>query len=332
MVALACVATSACSVLPELSESDARRIRGPLGTRMPEPLLMNFPQLGLRRGVVQPEGQLALSSVISYSSIYEVGTRGADLVTMDGELAQATLRARYGLGSGFELETQAGVLHGGGGSLDRFVADWHAFFGLPNGGREAAEDDRFDMRVIRAGVEGYALQPNELGWQDLAFTLAWGSDVPRDGGRGSLVRATVELPTGSEADGFGNGEVDFGLGWNGEFALGRSTLFACASWVHAARSSALRRAGITLEERVCLGGAWELRLTESTSALVQLEWLSPLTQSLELEEIDASYADFVVGFSRDLGHDLRASVGFQEDLLAAAGADFALVFGLGWRM
>jgi hypothetical protein len=324
--------SSACSVLPEISDEGARRVRGPLGTRMPEPLLMNFPQLGLRRGVVQPKGQLGLASVMSYSSIYEAGSSGADAVTMDGELAQATLRARYGLGGGFELETQAGLLHGGGGSLDRFVSEWHAFFGLPNGGRGDVDDDRFAMNVINDGVEGYALQPNELGWQDLALTLAWGSDAPNSEGRASLVRATVELPTGSDAEGFGNGEVDFGLGWNGEFALGRSTMFASASWVHAARSTSLRRAGIDLEERFCIGGAWELRLTESTSAVVQLEWLSPLTQTISLEEIDASYADFVVGLSRDLGHDLRASVGFQEDLLAAAGTDFSLIFGLGWRM
>ena len=329
---LALPLVGACSMLPELSSAEAARVRGPLGTRMPQPLLMNFPHLGLRRAVVTPAGEVAAGATLAYSSIFETGASNGDVVRMDGELAQATLRARAGLGKGFELEAQGGVLHGGGGSLDGFIIRWHEFFGFPNGGRTAVPDDQFDMRVVRGGVEGYALVPDELQLQDLALTLAWGGEQPRARDWTHLVRGTIELPTGSEADGFGNGEVDFGLGWNAELDLGRSTLFATASWVHPGESSALRRAGISLFERVCLGGAWELRLTERTSGVVQLEWLNPLTTSVALEEIDTSYVDFVIGLTHDLGGRWRATVAFQEDLAAAAGTDFSVVCGLGWGL
>ncbi len=188
------------------------------------------------------------------------------------------------------------------------------------------------MRVVRGGVEGFSLTPNELQVQDLALTLAWGSERTTPGRWNSLVRATVELPTGSEADGFGNGEVDYGLGWNGELDLGRSTLFATASWVHPGTSSALRSAGVDLFERVCVGGAWEVRLTEDTSGIVQLEWLSPISGTIDTKELDGSYADLALGLTHDLRGRWRASVGFQEDLIAAAGTDFSLVFGLGWGL
>ena len=321
-----------CALLPELSAEEAGRVRGPLGTRMPQPILLTFPHLGLRRAVVLPAGEMAAGSTLAYSSIYESGARNGDVVRMDGELAQASLRARRGLGKGFELEAQGGLLHAGGGTLDAAIIRWHDFFGFPNAGRKDVADDQFDMRVVRGGVEGYSLTPNELQVQDLALTLAWGAERTTPGRWSSLVRATVELPTGSEADGFGNGEVDYGLGWNGELDLGRSTLFATASWVHPGTSSALRSAGVDLFERVCVGGAWELRLTEHTSGIVQLEWLSPISGTIDMEELDGSYADLVLGLTHDLGGPWRASLGFQEDLIAAAGTDFSLVFGLGWGL
>ncbi|MFM7298614.1 MAG: DUF3187 family protein [Planctomycetota bacterium] len=332
LAALVLPLVGGCALLPELSSEQAARVRGPLGTRMPHPILMNFPHLGLRRAVVTPSGEFAAGATLSYSSIYEAGASNGDVVRMDGELAQATLRARAGLGKGFELEAQGGLLHGGGGSLDSVVLEFHDFFGFPNAGRRDVPNDQFDMRVVNDGVEGYALRSDELQVQDLALTLAWGGEEARAGGWSQLVRGTVELPTGSESDGFGNGAVDFGLGWNAELDLGRSTLFACASWAHPGASSAMERAGIQLFERVCVGGAWELRLTERTSGIVQLEWLNPLSNSMNLEEFDASYFDFVLGLSHDLGGRWRATLAFQEDLVAAAGTDFSVVCGLGWGL
>lgn len=332
LAVLATPLVGGCALLPELSGEEAARVRGPLGTRMPQPLLMTFPHLGLRRAVVTPAGKLGAGALLSYSSIFEADASNGDVVRMDGELAVATLRARMGLGRGFELEAQGGVLHGGGGSLDEFIVQYHDFFGFPDAGRKDVPDDEFDMRVVNDGVEGYALQPNELQLQDLALTLAWGGELAHAGGWTHLVRGTIELPTGSEADGFGNGEVDFGLGWNAELDLGRSTLFATASWVHPGASGAIERARIQLLERVCIGGAWEVRLTERTSGIVQLEWLSPISSSIPLQELDASYADLVVGISHDLGGRWRATLAFQEDLIAAAGTDFSLLCGLGWGL
>lgn len=329
-----CAATlaGACSSLPTLSPEGAARVRGPLPVRTQHPLLLTFPHLGLRRAVVQPTGQLALSGSLSYSSIFENVQSAPYDVRFDAELARAQVRARCGLAAGVELEAETGLLHGGGGSFDSFISAWHDFFGFPNSGREAASDDEFDVHVIKGTDEAYSLAPNELGLQDLALTLSFGGEQAEPGRWSSLVRATIELPTGSESAGFGNGEFDFGLGWCGERGAGRATWFLAASWVHAERADSFVGTGIDIAERIELGAAWEFRLTEQTSLVAQLELLSPITFDVPEEELEAPIADLGLGILRDLGLDARLFLAFQEDLISAAGPDFALVAGLNWRM
>lgn len=323
---------SACSALPELDSQAAARVRGPLFTRHPHPILLTFPHLGLRRAVVQRTGTVGGAASLSYSSIFENVVKPGNDLRIDAELALARVQARVGVAEGVELALDTGLVHGGDGSLDEFIGDFHSLFGFPNSGREDAPDNTFDVHVRENGTEAYSMKANELALEDLQLTLGLGESEARSGGWGSLWRATVELPTGSERDGFGNGELDFGLGWCGERDLGRSTLFVAASWVHAGRARSFRDTSLGIPERFALGAAFETRVTAETSAVVQLELLSPISDDFPSEELDAPILDLVVGVVHDLDDGVRLSLGFQEDVISAAGTDFALIAGLGWGL
>ncbi|MCY3000324.1 MAG: DUF3187 family protein [Planctomycetota bacterium] len=322
----------ACSALPKLDSEAAARVRGPLLTRHPHPILLTFPHLGLRRAVVQRQGTVGAAASVSYSSIFEnVVKQGSDL-RIDAELALARVQARVGVAEGVEVALDTGLVHGGNGSLDKFIGDFHQFFGFPNSGRDDAPDDKFDVHVNDNGTEAYSMKPNEVALEDLQLTLGVGESETRTGGWGSLWRATLELPTGKESDGFGNGELDYGLGWCGERDLGRQTLYVAASWIHAGRARNFRDTSYGIPERFALGAALETRLTAAMSVVVQLELLSPISADFPSEELDAPILDLVVGVVHDLDDGARLSLGFQEDVISASGTDFAVIAGLGWGL
>jgi len=314
--------------VPDVSASRAELVRGPLPVRIQHPILLTFPSLGLRRAATLEPGAIDGAWEVSYATIYEQAVHDGYDVRIDAELARTALRVGWGAADGVDLTAHLGALHAGGGSLDNFISGWHEFFGFPNSGRDDVGDDEFEVHVEHEGESAFELEPNELGLEDLGFEL--GVALERSAHRSQLARAVVELPTGSEGDGFGNGEVDFGLGWALEATSGRWTAFASLGWVHPGRADGFVRAGVELEELFELGVALEIRWTDSTSLVAQLDGTTPLVDEIPMEELDSPMLDLALGVVTDLGSGSRAFLSFDEDVISHAGPDFAVFAGVIW--
>lgn len=303
-------------------------MRGPLPSRAHQPLALTVMALRPRRAAVLEEGRWRLDARATYASIEEAGSAGGTTAVFDGELARGALALRYGLGAGTDVEVELGLLVSQRGFLDAFVENWHAAFGLPGGGREQRPDDRHEMRLERDGEVLYELGEGRLGLGDVPIVL-----TRRILGEGpdelSLAgRVGVELPTGSESRGFGNGAFDVGAGLVAERSLGRWTLFWNTDLVLPGQPDRFRAAGIELEPRLSLGLGVECRWSDRTSLLLQATWISRLTGDLEPEEISREIFDLGVGLARDVGSRSRWALSFHEDLVAATGADFKVL--LAW--
>ncbi len=302
------------------------RVRGPLPSRAHQPLALTVMALRPRRAAVLEQGEWTLDARAAYASIEEAGSVGGTTAVFDGELARGSLALRYGLGEGTDVEVELGLLVTHRGFLDSFVEAWHRTFGLPGGGREQRPDDRHEMRLERGGEVLYELEEGRLGVGDVPIVL---TRRILGGGPDELLlagRVGVELPVGSESRGFGNGEFDLGAGLVAERSAGRWTLFGNADLVLPGQPDRFRAAGIELERRLSLGLGLECRWSERTSLLAQATWISRLTGNLEPEEIAREIFDFGVGLARDVSPRSRWTLSFHEDLVAATGSDFKVLF------
>src|SRR5437899_4953651 len=99
-----------------------------------------------------------------------------------------------------------------------------------------------DGRVV------YTMEGNEIGFGDLPIVLTQRIQDETPTSPAISVRAGVELPTGSESRGFGNGKLDKGVGVLAERSWGRWTGTAAVDWVDVASSRSFERAGIRAQD------------------------------------------------------------------------------------
>lgn len=316
-----------------VSADPAPIVRGPLATRIQHPLALTTLGFRPRRAAAQPEGTAAWSVAGSYANLYSTGVAGVHDVRFDGELASVVLGARYGLGGGADLELELPVSFATGGFLDELIEEFHGLFSLPNADRELDGTDQFDMSLSSNGQEIYGLREEEwsLGDVPIVLSIAGGPAGldPAPAWRSAL-RFGVELPTGSETNGFGNGGVDVGAALALERSTGRWSQFLGLSVTHAAQPAAFEAAGVRLNDAWEGWGALELRASDTASMVLQLLFRSPLTSELGVETLDDPILDLGVGLVRDLGPRSRVFVSFHEDLISHTGPDVTLQAGWSW--
>lgn len=321
---------AACSSMPGFSEDPRARVRGPLGARNQHPLALTQLALRPRRPLTTPRGQTALALGVAYSSIEEVDSEGAQVAAFDGELLRIAPRMRYGLSGRADVEVELPLLFTTSGFLDAFIESWHELLSLPDGGRERIENDQWTMTLADGDDLLYTLEEDRLDLGDLS--VVYTSRIQDEGEHAPALawRLGVEVPTGSESAGFGNGALDYGLGLVGEKNLGRVTTTFGLSWRVPGQSEGFRSsAAHELRDAFDFQLGGEYRWNDSVSLLAQFFWSGPMVKSIPLEEIDREILDLGLGVVWDAGDASTLSISFHEDLVAATGPDFSLLAS--WR-
>ncbi|MCB9914761.1 MAG: DUF3187 family protein [Planctomycetes bacterium] len=325
---------ASCSALRH-AEHPAAVVRGPLATRQQQPMALTLFAFRPRRAVTQPAGELAAGVQLAWSSIEEIRRypvyAPTESVVMDGETIRTTLRARYGLGAHTDVEVELPFLHAGAGGLDHFIEAWHRVFGLPGGGRERFPDDQYEMRVVEGGDVLYELEGNRLALQDVPVILT--RNVRREDAHGPAIalRGALELPTGSESSGFGNGALDVGVGVLGERSLGRWSVFGALSVLAHGQPDRLRALPAhELEDQLSIELSGEYRWNDRLSLLLGTVWTSRMISTVRVVEISREVIDLGGGASWDLDGGGRVTLSVHEDLVAQTGSDLTLQLGAGW--
>lgn len=333
MLALALLWGPGCGLIPEHTDDPAFVVRGPEPARLQHPLALNFLAFRPRRAVTQDSGTTDVAWDSAYSSIYFKDKNGPDeSVMLDGELWTNVVRTRHGIGERSDIEFEVGVLRAGGGFLDPFVNDWHDAFGFPDGGRNDAKDNSYEMQIRAHGESAYELEAHHVGLLDTS--IVWTrSLLDEDEAQPALAfRAGVELPTGSESKGFSNGKVDYGLGLLLERSVGRWTFTGATDYVFTERSRDFERADIQIDDLLDVQAGAEYRWNDSGSLLAQLVYTSPLVRDIPLDTIDSPILDLGVGAVWDHSERSRITLTFHEDLIADAGPDFGFALSWVWRL
>ena len=286
-----------------------------------------------RRARVLERGRFAASFESAYESIHEVQHDDQYRVAFDGETWHNSLRLRYGLGWETDIEVEAGFLAGRGGYLDDFAEAWHDFFGLPDGGRSNDPKDLYRMRIRRdPGEVLYELEEDHTGFMDVPIVLTRQLAASDDGRSAWAARLGLELPTGDEDKGYGNGTVDYGAGLLGERHFDSSSWYWSADYIVTGDPPGFRRYDVTLEDILHLQLGVELPITRRSAFLTQIRWLSPLVREIHMEEIDSNVIDLGFGVAYLLGSDVVLRLSFHEDVVAATGPDFTMFLSLSWGL
>jgi hypothetical protein len=330
VIALACALASAgaCGAPRTVGGEAEPPVRGPLPLRANGPVVQQFLAFRPRRARSVPRRDNELRVVSEYSSVFEVGSATNGSVELDGEVWRTSLSVRRGLSRSTDIELELSALYASSGFLDVFIESWHDVFGLPDGGRETREHFDYSMRVESAGQTAWELDEAELGLADLPVTLTQMLAEPRAGVPGLALQAAVELPTGSESGGYGNGALDWGVALVAELSHGDWTIGAGASWVDRAPSSGFERTGLEVEDPLQGWLSAEWRVARPTSLLVALRYEGAVSDSLGIEELGGDVLELDLGLVRDLPGGSRLSLGISEDLLSQSGVDLTAFLAL----
>lgn len=328
---LALTLPGACSA-PGWADDPAPHVRGPLSSRTQHPLSLTFLSLRPRRASTQAEGTYGFAAESVYTTLYESQQGTGERAAFDGELWRGAGRVRYGLSESTDIETELALVYTTSGFLDDFVRWWHDLFLLPDGGRDAAEDGQYEMRLRQGGSTLYELEEDRLGFGDLPVVITHSLRAEDEDGPALAVRAGIELPLGSDDRGFGSGKIDAGTGALLERSIGRVTLFGGLDYVYTNDASSFSGSAVEINDLFTTEYGMELRWNDRLSLLTQLLWTSPLTSDIDLEEISREILDLGLGAAYDMKSGGRLFVSFHEDLVAATGPDFSLLIGASWGL
>lgn len=317
------------------TDDPAPVVRGPLPTRQQQPMGLTLMAFRPRRAAVQPRGELAWEVHAAWSDIEEIERypewSPADSVTFDGETLSLSVHGHYGVGERTELEIELPFLYAFAGNLDHLIEDWHSLFGLPNGSREYNQDDQYRMRVESGGKVLYDLEGNRIGLGDVPILLTVAVREEDEDGPGIALRGGVELPTGSERRGLGNGAVDVGFGVIGEQSLGRWTITGGADLILPGQSSRMEAApDHRYQNMFSIKLGVEYRWSDHLSVITTSTRTSRMLHSMQVEEVNSEVFDLGVGLAWDVDVRSRFYASVHEDVVAATGPDLTLQVGWTW--
>ena len=316
------VAAAGCSTHPAL--------RGPMPVRNQHPAQLTVLHLDPVSARPLAAGDVAGRLDTAYSSMFLTGGTAANQFTMDGELLRTSLALRAGLGAGFTAGVELPFVLTTGGFLDSFLIGYHSFFGLPDEDRDAAPRDQFHVEALYQGRTVFRQEPEPLRLADVPLGLDYALFAPAPGTPGLALRSGIELPTGDDQRGLGNGGVDVALGLAAEWPWSWGTCHAQAQHSFAHTPPAARSAGFAFGDVTSAGLGVELPLVDDLALLVQTEWENSTLRALAVREASHDQLLLWTGARVHLDRDLFVEVGLGEDLAALISPDVTFWISLAW--
>ncbi len=321
LVALAVLA--GCVARPDL--------RGPLPVRNQHPAQLTVLHLDAASAAVLPAARTELRSSFTYSSLFLIGQAPTSSWVMDAEYLRAAGTARVGLGGGLELGAELALAHTTGGFLDDFIIDYHDVFGLPDQDRDTNPRDQFLVEGRRGGDVAWSVRRSDVELLDLPLWLTWQLAAPGTDRLGVAVRAGVELPTGDQERGYGNGEVDASAGVVLDYRTACVGWYAHAQHTFAGTPDPARRVGLAFQDVTSIGLGAELPLGRDLHALVQAEWETSTLRELGPRAAGREQLFLWFGGRWQPDPAWHVEVGFGEDLRGLVSPDFSAWLAVAWR-
>ena len=222
----------------------------------------------------------------------------------------------------WRIGTKIPFIFNQGGSLDSFIEDWHDFFGLPEGGRNANPNDKLNIVYIKNGQTIFLQNKAENDVGDIEVSLSY--QLVADEGQSTELSLGIELPTGSVETNSGNEATDIAIWLSHKRAESDLTdVYGLIGYSHLGKGGQL--AGQLNR------GAWvaqlgaEHRFTTNIAGIVQLDMHSALITNSALKAFGNSLQMQVGLQFQKLINSHNLDLFFSEDVLPGSAPD--ITFG-----
>lgn len=198
-------------ILGLFSTAEAAEGNGPIAIRNQFPPALFFLIPTPETAPVIERGRFQIESNATYSSVFNRVVEGPAVLFMNFEVLRWTLRARLGIWDRIDADVEIPFLRFSGGFLDQFIKDYHATFGFPQGGRDQVPDNQYNYAVTLNGRPLYHVpKAGTFAISDSVLSVRYRVHPEAENWPGMVLKASVKLPTGSNAGGFGSGHLDYG--------------------------------------------------------------------------------------------------------------------------
>jgi len=275
-------------------------------------------------------GHASIRLGFDLANLSSLNDSGGESILLDGQTSVTTLGLRYALSDQLQFGVDVRWVQHKEGFLDNFVADWHSFFGLPNGDRDNLPEDQLAYHYQLDGLDRVSLLDETSGIGDLRLLLAWQFKKTDQGAY--ALQAWVKAPTGDADKLTGSGAWDFSLALSAQrdFPLGDGR---GAYWGGVGINRLGTGDGLAGDVEDWAGNGW---LGAGWSPLdwlalkLQLDVHTALYDS-RLAELGDSAVILTLGGTLGFSERTFLDIGVGEDLAVNASPDVSFHFSLGHR-
>ena len=304
--------------------------QGPLEVPNRFPLHLIFMTPRPIGAVLPTEGRLKSTVSVDYSSVF-INEESDDWTALiDMEMTVLELSVVYGVTPGLSVSAQIPFVSMSNGFLDGFLENYHSAFGFSNYGREERAKNSFAYDLSKDGLTWIDGNAGDLQWADM--TISGQMHLFRIGTSskwsGTLL-ASIKLPIGDEALGYGSGRLDAGLflptQWNGR----KWSLYLMPGYIWHSDPET-QGADVSARNSLSMFGGLGYASSDRLKWFVQLNYSSSPVEETGITILDDGAVELTLGFRRILNENWRVEFAFCEDLFTRSAPDFNVHFGLVW--
>ena len=289
-----------------------------LATRDQNPMLQAYylPDIGFSS---QSGWQYSHSTF--FTNTFQVEASNNETLVIDVENYRYDFTLAYQKNA-WRIGTKIPLIFNQGGSLDSLIEDWHDFFGLPEGGRNANPDNQINIEYVSNGQPVFLQNKADNDVGDIEISLSY--QLAGDARKLTEISFGVELPTGSVKTNSGNEATDIAIWLSHKRAASDLTdVYGLIGYSHLGKGGQLA-AQLNRGAWVAQLGA-EHRFTANIAGIVQIDMHSALIKDSNLKAFGNSLQMQVGLQFRKLLNNQNLDLFFSEDILPGSAPD--ITFG-----
>lgn len=259
------------------------------------------------------------------------GMEGGSAFFLDGETLRAVIDAAIGIGSRLELSVEVPMLLHTGGIFDSMIDSYHERVGLPDGGRPVFARNRFVAGYVGDGEAVFIdRSPGGVRLGDIVLVVRTALNRAAAGVPAVASSFSLKLPTGDADRLDGSGSVDYGVGLQVSWELGRSTFHG--GYAYSFLGDWALAPGLPLRDNRSLSLGYGFSLGSRSSLVAQILRTSGPFPFRSGSDLGRTSMEIALGFRHRLGE--RTALGWSviENLTSDLNTpDIGLFLGLTYR-
>ena len=287
----------------------------------PNPLAQIHGLSGYSHPKVVAKGEFSTRMQLDIVNEFRRQSSAGEQLFFDFERTRLSLGFEYGLANGLSAGVEIPFLINSGGFLDGLIEGWHDVFGLPQGGRDDAPQDRF-MISYQGGNDSLGLDQKDQGIGDVSLFL----DKQLIDQSDKKIKAGVKLklPSGDEQQLFGSAGYGLSINLNGINRLHSNWhLFGAMGFNYLEEGDVLPARQERFVATATAGIGWRINPNFNLSA--QLNFNSKVYDKTDLDAVSAQAGVLNLSMGYRLSDKATLNFGFSEDVINKDGApDFAV--------